>query len=162
MTAVTMRASERCFRCLSSRSIWFCEPIRASRRSAIWRARPSWPAAPNLVVRPLFVMAELIRTPYTEIMVAAILPAALSFTTAWGGVRRYAVRYDLSALPADAMPGWRAVMRSLPFFMVPFTILIGTIAFTSYTLAYAAVFATLATWLTLAVDEDGRISLEGW
>ena len=117
---------------------------------------------PPVMGAGVFVMAELIRTPYTEIMVAAILPAILFFTTAWGGVYRYAVRYDLPALPREELPGWRTVARSLPFFMVPFTILIGTIAFTTYTLAYAAVFATAATWLTLMFNEDGRVSLAGW
>jgi TRAP-type uncharacterized transport system fused permease subunit len=60
------------------------------------------------------------------------------------------------------MPGWAAVWRSLPFFMLPFSILVGTLVFTSYTLAYAAVFATVVTWATLIFEPDGRISLAGW
>jgi len=34
--------------------------------------------------------------------------------------------------------------------------------FTSYTLAYAAVFASAATWATLIFEPDGRMSLSGW
>jgi TRAP transporter 4TM/12TM fusion protein len=117
---------------------------------------------PPVMGAGVFVMAELIRTPYTDIMVAATLPAVLFFITAWGGVHRYAIRYNLPAVPRDQLPGWPAVGRSLPFFMVPFTILIGTIVFTSYTLPYAAVFATIATWVTLMFDDDGQISLPGW
>jgi TRAP transporter 4TM/12TM fusion protein len=117
---------------------------------------------PPVMGAGVFVMAELIRTPYADIMVAATLPAILFFVTAWIGIDHYARRHDLPALSREALPGWPAVATSLPFFLVPFGILIGTILFTSYTLAYAAVFATIATWLTLVFDPDGRPSLQGW
>ncbi len=117
---------------------------------------------PPVMGAGIFVMAELVRVPYVEIMVAATLPALLFFITAWFGVHSYAVRYDLAALPKEALPGWAAVARSLPFFLLPFSILIGTLLFTSYTLAYAAVFATFVTWLTLIFEADGSVSLAGW
>lgn len=117
---------------------------------------------PPVMGAGIFVMAELVRMPYREIMVAATLPALLFFIAAWFGVHVYALRYGLAPLPRDAMPGWAAVARSLPFFLLPFSILIGTILFTSYTLAYAAVFATFVTWLSLAFEADGRLSLSGW
>jgi TRAP transporter 4TM/12TM fusion protein len=117
---------------------------------------------PPVMGAGVFVMAELVRVPYAEIMVAATLPALLFFVTAWFGVHVYALRYDLTALPKDALPGWPAVARSLPFFLLPFSILIGTLVFTAYTLAYAAVFATAVTWLTLVFEPDGRLSLKGW
>jgi TRAP-type uncharacterized transport system fused permease subunit len=107
-------------------------------------------------------MAELVRVPYTEIMIAATLPALLFFVTAWMGVQNYALRHDLPALSRDALPGWRVVMISLPFFLIPFGILIGTLIFTSYTLQFAAVFATAATWVTLMFEADGSVSLRGW
>jgi TRAP transporter 4TM/12TM fusion protein len=117
---------------------------------------------PPVMGAGIFVMAELVRVPYVEIMVAATLPALLFFITAWFGVHTYALRYDLAALPKDALPGWAVVARSLPFFLLPFSILIGTLVFTSYTLAYAAVFATLVTWLSLMFEPDGSVSLAGW
>ena len=117
---------------------------------------------PPVMGAGIFVMAELVRVPYTEIMVAALLPAILFFLAAWFGVHVYALRTNLAPLPRSALPGWAAVARSVPFFLLPFSILIGTLAFTSYTLAYAAVFATLVTWVTLIFEPDGRMSLIGW
>lgn len=117
---------------------------------------------PPVMGAGIFVMAELIRVPYTEIMVAALLPALLFFLAAWFGVHVYALRTNLAPLPREAMPGWAAVARSVPFFLLPFSILIGTLIFTSYTLAYAAVFATAVTWLTLIFEPDGRVSLAGF
>jgi TRAP transporter 4TM/12TM fusion protein len=117
---------------------------------------------PPVMGAGIFVMAELVRVPYTEIMVAALLPAILFFVAAWFGVHVYALRTNLAPLPREAMPGWLAVSKSVPFFLLPFSILIGTLAFTSYTLAYAAVFATLVTWVTLVFEPDGTLSLSGW
>jgi len=117
---------------------------------------------PPVMGAGIFVMAELVRVPYTEIMVAALLPAILFFLTAWFGVHVYALRIDLPPLPRSAMPGWAAVSRSIPFFLLPFSILVGTLVFTSYTLAYAAVFATAVTWATLVFEPDGQMSLTGW
>lgn len=117
---------------------------------------------PPVMGAGIFVMAELVRVPYTEIMVAALLPAILFFLAAWFGVHVYALRSNLAALPKELLPGWAAVARSVPFFMLPFSILVGTLVFTSFTLAYAAVFATIVTWLTLVFEPDGSLSLQGW
>lgn len=117
---------------------------------------------PPIMGAGVFIMAELLRTPYTEIMVAATLPAVLFFATAWMGAHVYALRYDLRGLSRDELPGWAVVAKTVPFFLVPFAILIGSLAFTSYTLSFAAVFATVATWLMLFLQEGGSISLKGW
>jgi TRAP-type uncharacterized transport system fused permease subunit len=113
---------------------------------------------PPVMGAGIFVMAELVRVPYTEIMVAALLPAILFFWRPGSGCM--SMRCATIWPPAArALPGWAAVARSVPFFLLPFSILIGTLVFTSYTLAYAAVFATAVTWLTLIFEPDGRMSL---
>jgi len=117
---------------------------------------------PPIMGAGIFVMAELLRRPYAEIMVAATLPALLFFVAAWAGVHMYALRYRLEGLARHELPGWMMVLRTAPFFLVPFAILIGSILYTSYTLSFAAVFATLAAWLLLSLDDDLRVSLRGF
>lgn len=117
---------------------------------------------PPIMGAGIFVMAELLRRPYAEIMVAATLPALLFFVAAWAGVHMYALRYRLDGMTRDELPGWRQVARTAPFFLVPFAILIGSIVYTSYTLSFAAVFATLAAWLLLGLDDDLKLSLRGF
>ena len=117
---------------------------------------------PPIMGAGIFVMAELLRRPYAEIMVAATLPAVLFFVAAWAAVHVYALRYKLEGLPRSEMPGWLAVARTAPFFLVPFGILIGSILFTSYTLSFAAVFATLAAWALLLFGSDLLPSLRGF
>jgi hypothetical protein len=68
---------------------------------------------PPVMGAGVFVMAELVRVPYKEIMVAATLPALLFFIAAWFGVHIYAMRYGLAPLPREAMPGWAAVAQGV-------------------------------------------------
>jgi TRAP transporter 4TM/12TM fusion protein len=117
---------------------------------------------PPLMGATVFVMAELLHRPYLEIMGAATPPAVLFFATAWWGVHQFAIRLDLRPLGTADMPGWGVVARTVPFFLVPFTILIVFLAFTKFTPPYAAAVAIVTTVLMLAADPDGRLSLSGW
>jgi TRAP transporter 4TM/12TM fusion protein len=117
---------------------------------------------PPLMGAAVFVMAELLHRPYIEIMAAATLPAALFFLTAWWGVHQFAIRLDLRPMASAEMPGWGIVARTVPFFLVPFSILIFFLAFTKFTPPYAAAVAIVVTVLMLAADPNGRLSLSGW
>jgi TRAP transporter 4TM/12TM fusion protein len=117
---------------------------------------------PPIMGAGIFVMAELLRTPYSELMLVATLPAFLFFGAAWFGVHHYAIRLNLRELDASALPGWARVARTAPFFLVPFGMLIWFLLFTSYTAAWAAALATGITALLLMADPNGRISLPTW
>ena len=117
---------------------------------------------PPLMGAGVFVMAELLRSDYTTIMVAATPPALLFFLTAWMGVHAYALRFGLRGLRRDELPGWSLVLRSVPFFLLPFGILVYMLVFTAYTAPYAAFFATLAALLLLATDSLGSFDLRRW
>ena len=117
---------------------------------------------PPIMGAGVFVMAELLRTSYASVMVAATLPAMLFFLAAWVGVHNFALRYDLRSLSTADLPGWPLVARTVPFFLVPFGILVAMLVFSDATLALAAVYATVASWLLLAFDAGGGPSLDGW
>ncbi|MGY6633985.1 MAG: TRAP transporter permease [Alkalilacustris sp.] len=117
---------------------------------------------PPLMGAGIFVMAELLARPYAEIMIAASLPAVLFFATAWVAIHQYAIRHGLGGLSRDEMPGWVFVLRTVPFFLVPFLILIWVLTFTSYTAPYAAFWAALAMVVLLAIDSTGALRLRRW
>ncbi|MEO8560116.1 MAG: TRAP transporter large permease subunit, partial [Rhodospirillales bacterium] len=53
---------------------------------------------PPVMGAGVFLMAELLRVPYADLMAAAALPALLFFVTAWFGVDRYAVLLGLTGM----------------------------------------------------------------
>ncbi len=117
---------------------------------------------PPLMGAGAFVMVELLGVPYERIMAAAILPALLFFWCAWAGIDHAARQYDLKALRASELPPWRSVLRTLPFFAVPFGLLLLVLFTSDRTPQYAAALAVGAAWLLLALDERGKVSLRRW
>ncbi len=125
-------------------------------------ASPGGQIMPPLMGAGVFVMAGLLQTSYVSIMTAALLPALLLFATVWVGVHQFAIRLDLEPMTGTDMPGWRKVTRTVPFFLVPFGVLIAFLIFTAFTPPYSAAVAILVTAVMLLADAEGRLSVSGW
>ncbi|NNK16657.1 MAG: TRAP transporter fused permease subunit [Sulfitobacter sp.] len=117
---------------------------------------------PPLMGAGAFVMVELTGVPYTQIMVAAILPATLYFFAVWMGINAYAGRFDLKGVPEDERPGMRDVIVTSAFFLVPFTVLLTAMFALGFTPQYAACLAVLIAVLALAVDGTRGLDLRQW
>ncbi len=114
---------------------------------------------PPVMGAGVFLMAELLRVPYSDLMAAAALPALLFFVTAWFGVDRYAVVLGLHGMKREELPGWRVVARTGPFFLAPILVLLYLFVFTDYSPQYAAAIATAVAAALLFVDQRLRLSL---
>lgn len=111
---------------------------------------------PPLMGAGAFVMAELLTRPYTDIVVAASLPAILFFVAVWVGVDLQARRAGLAPMPASERPAGRAVLRLLPFFALPFGVLLAVLFGTGRTPQSAAGAAIVTAVALLLVDERLR------
>ncbi|HEX6980107.1 MAG TPA: TRAP transporter fused permease subunit [Alphaproteobacteria bacterium] len=117
---------------------------------------------PPIMGAGAFLMAEMLRVTYTDIVIAAAIPAALFFIITWIGCHFFAYVYDLKGLPRSELPSWSHVARTAPFFLLPFGILVGMLAFTGYTPQYGAVVAMAVTAFLLVIDHMGRVDLRRW
>ena len=117
---------------------------------------------PPLMGAGAFIMVELLRLPYTAIMAAALLPALLFFWAAWAGVDRFARRYGLSGLARDELPSRALLSRTVPFFLIPFGLLLALLFATGYTPQFAAACASFAAAALLITDRAGNVSLTAW
>ena len=106
-----------------------------------------------------FVMVELLRLPYTAIMAAAILPAILFFWASWAGVDRFAKGYGLKGMARDELPDRATLIATLPFFLIPFGLLLGVLFLTGYTPQFAAGLAIFAAAALLVTDRNGDFSV---
>lgn len=114
---------------------------------------------PPLMGAGAFVMVELTGVPYTQIMLAALLPALLYFVTVWMGINAYAQRFDLRAVPKDERPDTRMVMMTSAFFLVPFSVLLTAMFIAGFTPQYSAVLAILAGTIALFFDATPRMNI---
>ena len=117
---------------------------------------------PPIMGAGAFLMVELLRVRYIDIMAAAVLPAILFFWSAWAGVDHFARRNGLKGLAPAELPAWDAVNRTMPFFLAPFGVLLAMLFFTGYTPQYAAGMATAVSAALLVTDRAGHVSLGAW
>jgi TRAP transporter 4TM/12TM fusion protein len=117
---------------------------------------------PPLMGAGAFLMVELLRVRYVDIMAAAVLPAILFFWATWAGVDHFARRNGLKGLSADELPARSDVARTVPFFLAPFGVLLAMLFFTGYTPQYAAGLATATSAALLITDRAGNFSLGIW
>ena len=116
---------------------------------------------PPLMGAGAFVMVELLGLRYADIMLAALLPALLFFWCTWVGVDRFARALGLGAMRREDRATATEVRATLPYFLVPFGILLGVLFLTAYTAQYAAAFAILAAALLLFVGPGPTLEAEG-
>ncbi|WP_299816433.1 TRAP transporter fused permease subunit [uncultured Roseibium sp.] len=110
---------------------------------------------PPLMGAGAFVMVELTRVPYTQIMAAALLPAVLYFFAVWVGINAYARRFDLASVAREDQPRLRQVVITSAFFLVPFLVLLNGMFVANYTPQYAACIAILAGFVLLFFNAKG-------
>lgn len=110
---------------------------------------------PPLMGAGAFMMVELLRINYNEVMAAAILPALLFFFCVWVGVDHFARRHNLVGLSEDDLPRWSEVGRLAVFFLLPFGVLLLMLFCTDYTAQYGAAVATIITAFMLCADRTG-------
>jgi TRAP transporter 4TM/12TM fusion protein len=105
---------------------------------------------PPIMGAGAFIMSEITGIPYTEIVVAAIIPALLYFACVFFNVDLAAQKYGMKGLPRDQLPKF-AVLARQAYLFLPIIILIATL-FAGYSVIRAGVWAmaaaTVVSWLT--------------
>ncbi|WP_261816012.1 TRAP transporter permease [Vibrio gallicus] len=105
---------------------------------------------PPIMGAGAFIMAEITGIPYTEIVVAAVLPAIFYFFSIYLMVDTVAARENMLGLPKDQIPKLGLIMRQAYLFM-PILILIIAL-FLGYSVirsgSLAIIAAVVVSWLT--------------
>ncbi|ETA50310.1 TRAP transporter permease [Ponticoccus alexandrii] len=106
---------------------------------------------PPIMGAGAFIMAEITGIPYTDIAIAAIIPAVLYFVSVYFMVDFEAAKLGMKGMRADQIPSTRKLMKKI-FLFIPIVILIVAL-FLGYSVIRAGVYATIAavavSWLTV-------------
>jgi len=105
---------------------------------------------PPIMGAGAFIMAEITGIPYTEIAIAAIIPAILYFVSVYFMVDFEAAKLGMLGMRAEELPQFAKMVRQVYLF-VPILILIAAL-FMGYSViragAYATASAAVVSWLT--------------
>lgn len=111
--------------------------------------------APPVMGSAAFLMAELLGIPYSEIMIAAIIPAVLYYVAIFIMVHLESKRLGLVGLPKNEIPGFKKVIKRsyliIPLIVIVYAILSGS------TPLYAATLGIISTFIVSQFSKGTRI-----
>lgn len=99
---------------------------------------------PPIMGAAAFLMAEFTGEPYSQIAVRAILPAVLYFTGIYIAVHLEAKKLGLQGIPRDQLPRLGHLMKRI-YLLFPLVLLVALVSTNTYTMAYSAALAIVAT-----------------
>ena len=111
---------------------------------------------PPIMGAAAFLMAEFTGEPYAKIAVRAILPAVLYFTGIYIAVHLEAKKLGLRGIPKDQLPRLSHLAKRI-YLLFPLVLLVALVSTNTYTMAYSAALAIVATVVVVVPD----IILEG-
>ena len=114
---------------------------------------------PPIMGAAAFLMAENIGVPYSNIVVRAILPAALYFLGVFIAVHLEAKKEGLRGLTKDELPRFKPLLKQ-SYLLLPLIILIALVGSGSRSIAYAAAIAIIATIVVGLFNKENRISFK--
>ena len=114
---------------------------------------------PPIMGAAAFLMAENIGVPYSNIVVRAILPAALYFLGVFIAVHLEAKKEGLRGLTKDELPKFLPLLKQ-SYLLLPLIILIALVGSGSRSIAYAAAIAIIATIVVGLFNRENRISFK--
>jgi TRAP transporter 4TM/12TM fusion protein len=82
---------------------------------------------PPIMGAAAFLMAEILELEYTEIILAALVPAALYYVAVFVQADLEAAKHGIAPLPKDRIPPFMRVMKEGWFFIIPYAVLIYTL-----------------------------------
>ncbi len=112
--------------------------------------------APPVMGASAFLIAEFLQVSYTEVVIAAMVPAVLYYVCLFSQVDAIALRYGLHGLPKEELPNARTELRKGWFFLLPLGVLLYLLFWRGFNPAIAAVWAA-ATLLVLATIRTRRL-----
>ena len=105
---------------------------------------------PPIMGAGAFIMSEITGIAYSEIVIAAIIPAVLYFASVYFNVDLAAQKFDMKGLPREELPKFSRLARQV-FLFIPIVILIGAL-FMGYSVIRAGTLAmgaaAVVSWLT--------------
>jgi len=110
---------------------------------------------PPIMGAAAFLMAEFARIPYSQIILHALIPALLYFTTVWAAVHFEARRLGLTGQASETLPKLARVIRTRGLAAIPLIVLT-TMIVSGYPLAESVLTGIVLTVVAAAIAPELR------
>lgn len=106
-----------------------------------------------------FIMADLLRIPYWNVCVAALIPALLYYLAVFIAVDAEAVKNGLSGVPRDQCPPVLQTLKEGWAALIPLVVLVLLLGALRYDAATAALYATVVLIIVSMIPKRTRLKL---
>lgn len=106
-----------------------------------------------------FLIAEFLSIPYSEVVLAALIPALLYYLAVFVQVDLEAAKHGLTGLPREQLPRLRAVMSRGWSFLIPLLVLVYTLMIAVWEAGRAGMAAVVATAVVGLLQRQDRLTL---
>ena len=112
---------------------------------------------PPIMGAAAFLMADIVGTPYSNIIVRAIIPAVLYFTGIFIAVHLEAKKNDLKGIPKDQLPKMHILIRNI-YLLIPIVVLVWLVSTNKRTIQSAAAIAIVLAVVVSMFDKKYRMT----
>jgi TRAP transporter 4TM/12TM fusion protein len=110
---------------------------------------------PPVMGAAAFLMAEYTRTPYSQIIIYAIVPGLLFYFAIWSAVHWEAVRIGMKGLPRDQLPPVGKVMREGGLHFISILVIVGMMG-VGYSMANTVLVAVVVALICALIHKKSR------
>ena len=116
---------------------------------------------PPIMGSAAFIMAEFTGIPYSQIIIAALIPALLYYLGVYIQVHLRSLKLGLNPMQTDSLPNLKETLAFGWVFLVPLIAMIIALV-KGYSPTYVAVFGTLALIVVSQFKKDTRITVKSF
>lgn len=116
---------------------------------------------PPVMGSAAFIMAEYTGISYSEIIVAALMPAIFYYVGVFTQVHLRSVKMGLAPLPSETIPSLWKTLKSGWIYIIPLMVIVVALV-QGYSPTYVAVFGTIAILVASQFRASARITLVGF
>jgi TRAP transporter 4TM/12TM fusion protein len=104
-----------------------------------------------------FLMAEILNMPYSQVCLAAIIPALLYFTSSYWMIDLYAAGAGLRGLTRDEVPIFRKIMREKGYLLIPLIIVLVCLMVLMMSAYRAALYGIISLIVASWISRESRM-----
>jgi len=111
---------------------------------------------PPIMGATAFIMAQMMNVPYSEVVLAAFVPAILFYLAELLMVDFEAAKTNMTGLPKDSLPDIKKVLASGWHFVVPFIIMLYVLFVMKFSAQHAALYAIISMVVLVGIKNRGK------
>ncbi len=115
---------------------------------------------PPVMGAAAFLMADYLGIPYSQVMLAALVPALLYFVSLSTNIYIYSSYNNIKGLPKSEVPSFFQELKKGWFYLIPFAILIGMLI-KGFSPTYSGLYAIGAVIIVGLCKKEDRLTLSG-